>query len=162
MGAGQQSRIHCTRLAGDKADLFHLRLHPKALNPQIPRRPGPPGARQLRGRIPPEPARGVSTAWQGFFPGEARADYFADERRANGWTGFTECFAGQLTHSSPSATMWSAPHKSGVSFIAQPGGSIRDDHVIETCDRSRHRGWPSPGSETFPSLNVRRALHETS
>ena len=51
VGAGQQSRIHCTRLAGDKADIWHLRQHRKGAGPALQARPGPPGARQRHRRV---------------------------------------------------------------------------------------------------------------
>ena len=132
VGAGQQSRIHCTRLAGNKADIWYLRQHPKVMNlPFVDniRRPDrdntidvyisddyedvlADGTWELFFKTKPEPltreekkewlASGVSLGSDAFFP-------FGDNiERAK---------------------------RSGVEFVAQPGGSIRDDNVIETCNK---------------------------
>ncbi len=131
VGAGQQSRIHCTRLAGDKADLFHLRLHPKALN--LPFRDGlgrPERDNCVDGFLLNLPE--VFDAWQVFF-NEKPEPITLDERRA--WLdGFTNVSLASDAFF-PFGDNVERAAKSGVTYIAQPGGSIRDDHVIEACDR---------------------------
>ena len=134
IGAGQQSRIHCTRLAGNKADTWWLRQHPKVMN------------------LP-------------FVDGIRRADrdntidiYIGDEcddvLREGAWQQFFKQQPEPLTHEEK--RLWIAQnrgvclgsdaffpfgdnieraHKSGVQYIAQAGGSVRDDHVIMTCDK---------------------------
>lgn len=131
VGAGQQSRIHCTRLAGDKADQFHLRLHPKALN--LPFKDGlgrPERDNCVDGYLLNLPE--VFDAWQDFFL-EKPEPITHDERRE-----WLSGFIGVALASDaffPFGDNVERAHKSGVTYIAQPGGSIRDDHVIETCDR---------------------------
>ena len=133
VGAGQQSRIHCTRLAGDKADLFHLRLHPKALN--LPFRDGlgrPERDNCVDGFILNLPE--VFDKWQDFFV-EKPEPITTDERRA-----WLDSFTNVSLASDaffPFGDNVERAVKSGVTFIAQPGGSIRDEHVIAACD---HRG----------------------
>lgn len=126
VGAGQQSRLHCTRLAGDKADLRLLREHPKVLG--LPFRPD-------LGR----PER--DNAVEGYLTGRLDADCFTrapepltpEERR--GWLdGITGVALGSDAFF-PFPDNVDRARRSGVSFIAQPGGSIRDDAVIEACDR---------------------------
>ena len=131
VGAGQQSRIHCTRLAGDKADQFHLRLHPKAL-----------GLRFAPGLGRPEKDNCVDgfllnlpeifENWQQFLL--EKPEPIAPEER-KGWLAR---FTGVSLASDaffPFGDNVERAARSGVSYIAQPGGSIRDDHVIEACDR---------------------------
>ncbi len=131
VGAGQQSRIHCTRLAGDKADLYHLRLHPKALNLKFRDGLGRPEKDNcVDGYLLNLPE--VFENWQDFFL-EMPEPITAEERKAwlsgfNGVSLASDAFF-------PFGDNVERAHRSGVSFIAQPGGSIRDDHVIETCDR---------------------------
>ena len=115
VGAGQQSRIHCTRLAGNKADLWCLRQHPKVLELKFPenvRRPDRDNAIDdfIAQKLTEEEKRawisetltGVTLGSDAFFPFGDNVD------RA---------------------------HQSGVQYIAQPGGSIRDDQVIETANK---------------------------
>ena len=131
VGAGQQSRIHCTRLAGDKADQFHLRLHPKALN--LPFKDGlgrPERDNCVDGYLLNLPE--VFDSWQDFFT-EKPEPISPDERKAwlSGFKGVSLASDAFF----PFGDNVERAHKSGVRYIAQPGGSIRDDHVIETCDR---------------------------
>ncbi len=131
VGAGQQSRIHCTRLAGDKADQFHLRLHPKALN--LPFRDGlgrPEKDNCVDGFLLNLPE--VFDSWQDFFT-EKPEPIGPDERREwlSGFKGVSLASDAFF----PFGDNVERAHRSGVTYIAQPGGSIRDDHVIETCDR---------------------------
>ena len=134
VGAGQQSRIHCTRLAGDKADIWWLRQHPKVLSlPFLPdiRRPARDNAIDLY--ISQEHddvlADGV---WQTIFtekpPVLTQEEKTAWIARQSGVTVGSDAFF-------PFGDNVERAHKSGVQYIVQPGGSIRDDHVIATADK---------------------------
>ncbi len=134
IGAGQQSRIHCTRLAGSKADNWFLRQHPKVLGLSF---------KQGLGRADRDNAIDVYISeecddvlaegrWQGVFA-QRPERLTLDEKREwlNGMTGValgSDAFF-------PFGDNIERAHKSGVSYIAQPGGSIRDDNVIEVCNR---------------------------
>ena len=134
IGAGQQSRIHCTRLAGDKADHWWLRQHPQVL--QLPWKPGIRRADRdntidvyLTDDADDVLADG---AWQQFFTErplllsrEQRREWIA---QATGVSLGSDAFF-------PFGDNIERAHRSGVCYIAQPGGSVRDDHVIATCDR---------------------------
>ena len=134
VGAGQQSRIHCTRLAGDKADIWWLRQHPKVLSlsflPDI-RRPARDNAIDLY--ISQEHddvlADGV---WQTIFtekpPVLTQEEKTAWIARQSGVTVGSDAFF-------PFGDNVERAHKSGVQYIVQPGGSIRDDQVIATADK---------------------------
>ena len=134
VGAGQQSRIHCTRLAGNKADNWMLRQHPKVLGLQFVdgiRRPDrdnaidvfitdeyedvlADGVWQTKFKVKPEPlTREEKKAW------------IATQ---SGVTVGSDAFF-------PFGDNVERAKKSGVAYIAQPGGSIRDDHVIDTCNK---------------------------
>ena len=134
VGAGQQSRIHCTRLAGNKADIWWLRQHPKVLGLQFVdgiRRPNRDNAIDLY--ISDEHddvlADGV---WQETF--QVRPEVLtAQEKREwiaqlRGVTVGSDAFF-------PFGDNVERAHKSGVDYIVQPGGSIRDDQVIETANK---------------------------
>ncbi len=134
IGAGQQSRIHCTRLAGNKADIWWLRQHPKVMNlPWVEkiRRADRDNAIDLYISDDHDDvlAEGV---WQQFFT--HRPDVLtAEERRAwvaqqNGVSLGSDAFF-------PFGDNIERAHRSGVSYVAQTGGSVRDDHVIATCDK---------------------------
>ena len=134
VGAGQQSRIHCTRLAGDKADKWHLRQSDKVLSlPFLP----------TLGRADRDNVIDVYLSdwdddvladgkWQQFFT-EKPAPFTRDEKRA-----YLDAITGVSLGSDaffPFGDNIERARRSGVSYVAQPGGSIRDDQVIETCDR---------------------------
>ena len=134
VGAGQQSRIHCTRLAGDKADKWHLRQSDKVLSlPFLP----------ALGRADRDNVIDVYLSdwdddvladgkWQQFFT-EKPAPFTREEKRA-----FLDAITGVSLGSDaffPFGDNIERARRSGVSYVAQPGGSIRDNHVIETCDR---------------------------
>ena len=134
VGAGQQSRIHCTRLAGDKADIWWLRQHPKVL--ALPflsdiRRPARDNAIDLY--ISQEHddvlADGV---WQTIFtekpPVLTQEEKTAWIAQQSGVTVGSDAFF-------PFGDNVERAHKSGVKYIVQPGGSIRDDQVIATADK---------------------------
>ena len=134
VGAGQQSRVHCTRLAGNKADNWYLRQCPKVLN--LPFKPGirrPDRDNTIDVYIGDEYmdvlADGV---WEQFFT-EKPEVFTREERRA--WLDTMNGVALGSDAFFPFGDNIERAHKSGVAYIAQPGGSIRDDHVIETCDK---------------------------
>ena len=133
VGAGQQSRIHCTRLAGSKADTWFLRQHPKTL--ALPFRPDlrrPDRDNVIDGYINGNEedvcAEGI---WQNYFTTRPEPLTQADKA----------AFLGSITGVSlgsdaffPFSDNIKRAKKSGVSYIAEPGGSIRDDLVIEACN----------------------------
>ena len=134
VGAGQQSRIHCTRLAGQKADNWYLRQHPKVLALQFVddiRRPDRDNAIDVYTSDEYEDvlADGV---WQNTF--KVRPEVLtAEEKKAwiatqTGVTVGSDAFF-------PFGDNVERARKSGVTYIAEPGGSIRDDHVIATADK---------------------------
>ncbi len=134
VGAGQQSRIHCTRLAGTKADTWLLRQSEKVLS--LPFRPDlgrPDRDNVIDGYINHNEEDVCADGnWQKYFT--ARPEPFtADEQRA-----YLDEITGISVGSDaffPFGDNIERAHRSGVSYIAQPGGSIRDDQVIATCDR---------------------------
>ena len=134
VGAGQQSRIHCTRLAGNKADIWWLRQHPKVLGLQFVdniRRPDRDNAIDIY--ISDEHddilAEGV---WQNTFKVKPEVLTEAEKKewiaQMSGVTVGSDAFF-------PFGDNVERAHKSGVQYIAQPGGSIRDDQVIATADK---------------------------
>ena len=134
VGAGQQSRIHCTRLAGSKADNWLLRQHPKVLGLQFVdniRRPDRDNAIDvyISDEYEDVLAEGV---WQNTFKVKPEV-LTAEEKKAwiatqSGVTVGSDAFF-------PFGDNVERARKSGVSYIVQPGGSIRDDHVIATCNK---------------------------
>ena len=134
VGAGQQSRIHCTRLAGGKADTWFLRQHPKVLSlPFLPELKRPDRDNVIDGYINRNEedvtAPGV---WQRYFT-ERPEPFSAEEQRA-----YLDTVTGVSLGSDaffPFGDNIERAHLSGVSYIAEPGGSIRDDQVIETCNK---------------------------
>jgi phosphoribosylaminoimidazolecarboxamide formyltransferase/IMP cyclohydrolase len=134
VGAGQQSRIHCTRLAGDKADIWWLRQHPKVLSLQFVdniRRPDRDNAIDLYISDEYEDvlADGV---WQNTF--RVRPEPLTPAERKAWVATMTGVSVGSDAFF-PFGDNVERARKSGVQYIAQPGGSIRDDNVIETCDK---------------------------
>ena len=134
VGAGQQSRIHCTRLAGNKADVWLLRQHPKVM--------GLPFKKDIR-----RPDRDntidvyisddfmdvlADGIWQQFFT-EKPEPLTREEKKE--WLAKQTGVALGSDAFFPFGDNIERAHRSGVSYIAQPGGSIRDDNVIETCDK---------------------------
>lgn len=134
VGAGQQSRIHCTRLAGTKADTWHLRQHEKVLNlPFLPTIARPDRDNVIDGYINKNEedvcADGV---WQKYFTYQPEP-LTAEEMRA-----YLDTITGVSVGSDaffPFSDNIERARRSGVSFIAEPGGSIRDDLVIECCNK---------------------------
>ena len=134
VGAGQQSRIHCTRLAGSKADNWMLRQHPKVL--ALPflagiRRPNRDNAIDVY----------ISEEWEDLLADGVWQETFQtrpepltrEEKKA--WIATMSGVSLGSDAFFPFGDNVERAHKSGVQYIAQPGGSIRDDHVIETCDK---------------------------
>ncbi|MDD2361604.1 MAG: phosphoribosylaminoimidazolecarboxamide formyltransferase [Oscillospiraceae bacterium] len=134
VGAGQQSRIHCTRLAGNKADIWYLRQHPRVL--------GLPFREDIR-----RPDRDntidvyISDDWADVLTDGAWQQYFTTKpqplsgQEKREWL---DSLSGVSLGSDaffPFGDNIERANKTGVCYIAQPGGSIRDDNVIETCDK---------------------------
>ncbi|WP_300624879.1 phosphoribosylaminoimidazolecarboxamide formyltransferase [uncultured Megasphaera sp.] len=134
VGAGQQSRVHCTRLAGNKADIWWLRQNPKVL--ALPfrddvRRPDRDNAIDVYISDDYEDvlADGV---WQNLFT-QKPEPLTREEKKA--WIGQLHGVALGSDAFFPFGDNVERAHRSGVDYIAQAGGSIRDDNVIETCDK---------------------------
>ena len=134
VGAGQQSRVHCTRLAGNKADNWYLRQCPKVLN--LPFKPDirrPDRDNTIDVYISDEYMDVLAEGqWENFFT-EKPQPFTREERRA--WLDGMSGVALGSDAFFPFGDNIERAHKSGVAFIAQPGGSIRDDNVIEVCDK---------------------------
>ena len=133
-GAGQQSRIHCTRLAGNKADIWWLRQHPKVLGLQFVdniRRPDRDNAIDVY--ISDEHddvlAEGV---WQNTF--KVKPEVLTEAEKKEWLAKNTGVCLGSDAFF-PFGDNIERAKKSGVAYIAEPGGSIRDDHVIMTCNK---------------------------
>lgn len=134
IGAGQQSRIHCTRLAGQKADIWWLRQHPKVMD-----LPFVPGIRRadrdntidlyISDDYNDVLADG---AWQQLFT-EQPTPLTAEEKRA--WLAQNTNVALGSDAFFPFGDNIERAHRSGVQYVAQAGGSVRDDHVIATCNK---------------------------
>ena len=134
VGAGQQSRIHCTRLAGNKADNWHLRTHPKVLALPFLETLGRPDRDNTIDVY-------ISEDWEDVLADGLWQNYFSvkpepltkEEKRA-----YLDTISGVSLGSDaffPFGDNIDRAKRSGVSFIAQPGGSIRDDNVIESCNK---------------------------
>jgi phosphoribosylaminoimidazolecarboxamide formyltransferase/IMP cyclohydrolase len=134
IGAGQQSRIHCTRLAGSKADNWWLRQSPQVLGLQFV-----DGIRRADRDNTIDLYIGedymdvlAEGEWQKFF--KVKPDVFtAEEKRA--WLDKNTDVALGSDAFFPFGDNIERAHKSGVKYVAQPGGSVRDDHVIDTCNK---------------------------
>ena len=134
IGAGQQSRIHCTRLAGNKADIWYLRQHPKVMNL--------PFKEKIR-RADRDNTIDVYISddymdvlsdgtWELFFT--EKPEILTREEKKEWLNTLTGVSLGSDAFF-PFGDNIERAHKSGVCYIAQPGGSLRDDNVIETCDK---------------------------
>lgn len=134
IGAGQQSRIHCTRLAGTKADIWWLRQHPQVMS-----LPFVPGIRRadrdntidiyISDDADEVLAEGI---WQQFFT-ERPAPLTREEKKS--WIARNTGVSLGSDAFFPFGDNIERAHRSGVCYVAQAGGSVRDDHVIETCDK---------------------------
>ncbi|MCE5188319.1 MAG: phosphoribosylaminoimidazolecarboxamide formyltransferase [Eubacteriales bacterium] len=132
VGAGQQSRIHCTRLAGDKADVWWMRRHESVLNlpflPQMKR----PDRDNLIDRYIADGGESLQSGWEAYFSnrpplltGKDRAEHRA---RLSGVSLGSDAFF-------PFDDNIERARESGVAYVAQPGGSVRDTDVIAACDK---------------------------
>lgn len=134
IGAGQQSRVHCTRLAGNKADIWHLRQTPQVLNlpfkPDV-RRPDRDNAIDVY----------ISDEYMDLLGGDDWKRVFTEKppvftkEEKDAWLAQVKGVALGSDAFFPFGDNIERAHKSGVEFVAQSGGSIRDDNVIETCDK---------------------------
>ena len=134
IGAGQQSRIHCTRLAGNKADIWWLRQHPKVMNlPFVDkiRRADRDNTIDVYISDDYEDVLAEGT-WQMFFK-EKPEPLTREEKKA--WIAQNTAVSLGSDAFFPFGDNIERAHKSGVQYIAQAGGSVRDDNVIETCDK---------------------------
>ena len=133
IGAGQQSRIHCTRLAGQKADNWLLRQHPRVMNlPFVEKIGRADRDNTIDVFISDEPDEVIAEGrWQKFFT-EKPVPLTREEKRA--WLDQQTGVALGSDAFFPFGDNIERAHRSGVSYVAQPGGSIRDDNVIETCN----------------------------
>ncbi len=134
IGAGQQSRIHCTRLAGDKADKWFLRQSPQVLNLPFKadiRRADRDNTIDVYISDDYEDVIGEGE-WQKYFT-EKPAVFTREERKE--WLKKNTGVSVGSDAFFPFGDNVERAHRSGVEYIAQPGGSIRDDNVIETCNK---------------------------
>ncbi len=135
IGAGQQSRIHCTRLAGQKADTWWLRQHPKVM--ALPFKPGIRRADRdntIDVYLSEEEHDDVLRPgqWEQFFTRQPEPLTLEEKHE---WIARNTRVALGSDAFFPFGDNIERAHKSGVEFIAQAGGSVRDDHVIMTCDK---------------------------
>ena len=133
VGAGQQSRIHCTRLAGNKADIWHLRQHDKVLNlPFLPTLGRPDRDNTIDVYISEQSEDVLAEGnWQKYFTKQPQP-LTTEEKKA-----YLATISGVSVGSDaffPFSDNIDRAYRSGVSYIAEPGGSIRDDIVIEACN----------------------------
>lgn len=134
VGAGQQSRVHCTRLAGNKADVWYLRQHPKTLGLKFKadiRRPDRDNTIDVyvSDDYMDVLADGV---WENFF--DEKPEPLTKEEKKE-WLATMSGVSLGSDAFFPFGDNIERAKKSGVEYIAQPGGSIRDDNVIETCNK---------------------------
>ena len=134
VGAGQQSRIHCTRLAGGKADTWFLRQHPKVLSLPFNENIGRPDRDNVIDGYINKNEEDVCAEgnWQKYF--SCRPEPLLEEEKAEYLSKIDGVSLGSDAFF-PFSDNIERAKKSGVKYIAQPGGSIRDDAVIETCDK---------------------------
>ena len=133
VGAGQQSRIHCTRLAGNKADVWHLRQHEKVLElPFLPELGRPERDNVIDVYISDDYEDVLGdNVWQNYFT--TRPSAFTREEKREYLNSIRGVSLGSDAFF-PFGDNIERARRSGVSYIAQPGGSIRDDLVIEACN----------------------------
>ena len=134
VGAGQQSRIHCTRLAGDKADRWYLRQHPKVMALKFREGMGRPDRDNTIDVYISEEWEDVlgDDVWQQYFA--VRPEPLTAQEKREWLKGLKNVALGSDAFF-PFGDNVERAHKSGVAYIAQPGGSIRDDNVIAACDK---------------------------
>lgn len=134
IGAGQQSRIHCTRLAGSKADNWFLRQAPKVLGLQFVDGIGRADRDNSIDLYIGEDYMDVLAdgAWQKIF--KVKPEVFTAEEKREWLNEMTDVALGSDAFF-PFGDNIERAHRSGVKYVAQPGGSVRDDNVIATCDK---------------------------
>lgn len=134
VGAGQQSRIHCTRLAGNKADLWHLRQSDKVLDLQFAEGVGRPDKNNIIDIYLSDECEDVlgDDVWKQYFA--VRPEPFTKEEQKAYLSKITGVSLGSDAFF-PFSDNIERAKKSGVSYVAQPGGSVRDDLVIDACDK---------------------------
>ena len=134
VGAGQQSRIHCTRLAGNKADIWHLRQHPKVLGLQFREGLGRPDRDNTIDVYISDECDDVlgDDVWQNYFA--VKPERLTSEEKKEFLSQVDNVCLGSDAFF-PFGDNIERAKKSGVKYIAQPGGSIRDDNVIEVCNK---------------------------
>ena len=134
VGAGQQSRIHCTRLAGNKADIWHLRQHPKVLGLKFRKDIRRPDRDNTIDVYISDDSMDVleEGIWQNFF--EEKPEELTREEKKEYLSKISGVSLGSDAFF-PFGDNIERAKRSGVSYIAQPGGSIRDDNVIDTCNK---------------------------
>lgn len=134
IGAGQQSRIHCTRLAGNKADIWFLRQHPKVMNlPWIEKIRRADRDNTIDVYISEDYDDVLSDGvWQNFFTEKPEVLTMEEKKE---WLKKNNKVALGSDAFFPFGDNIERAHKSGVEYIAQAGGSVRDDNVIDTCDK---------------------------
>ena len=134
VGAGQQSRIYCTRLAGSKADIWHLRQHEKCLNlPFLPELKRPDRDNVIDVYISDDDDDVLADGnWQKYF--NERPEPFTKQQQKEHLSKITGVALGSDAFF-PFDDNIERARRSGVSYIAQPGGSIRDDIVIDCCNK---------------------------
>lgn len=134
IGAGQQSRIHCTRLAGNKADIWYLRQHPKVMAlPFVDKIHRADRDNAIDVYISEDHDDVLAECvWQNFFK-EKPEVLTMEEKKA--WITTQKGVALGSDAFFPFGDNIERAHKSGVQYVAEAGGSIRDDNVIETCDK---------------------------
>ena len=133
VGAGQQSRIHCTRLAGEKADIWWMRRHEKVLGlPFLPALKRPDRDNLIDRYIAGSEENAFSAGWRAFF--SVRPEPLTQAER--------EAYGAKLSGVSSGSDAFfpfddniERAYRSGVRYVAQPGGSVRDADVIAACDR---------------------------
>lgn len=134
VGAGQQSRIHCTRLAGNKADIWHLRQHDKVLNLPFKAELGRPERDNCIDIYISDQAEDVlgDDVWANYFT--VKPEPFTKEEKESYLAGIHGVSLASDAFF-PFGDNIERARRSGVDYVVQPGGSVRDDQVIETCDR---------------------------
>lgn len=134
VGAGQQSRVHCVRLAGDKADLWHLRQHEKTLSLPFANGIARPVRDNAVDTFLSSAAKEAFSGegWMGVFTREP--DYLTEKERQDYLTGLSGVALGSDAFFPFDDSIIRAK-QSGVTYVAQPGGSVRDQEVIARCDQ---------------------------
>ena len=132
IGAGQQSRIHCTRLAGQKADNWYLRQNPKVLNLPFKEGVGRADRDNAIDLYIGDEYEDILNDWERVFT--EKPSVFTTEEKKEWLAGNTDVTIGSDAFF-PVGDNIERAYKSGVKYVAQPGGSVRDDQVIETANK---------------------------